>query len=202
MNDTRLNLWMPILWGAAVAVLLRFVPPCCCCGCFNALFAGAVAGGILARQAIKSRQFPDASQGLLVGISAGLACGAVGLVLQLINSAALSPESAQQLLGSIPQSAFKDLLRRSLEMETNAAPLWRAIKVLFVEIGGGAILGAIGGVVTMLIMRQPPSSAAAPPPVPPWSEPTQPWSPPPVPQAIDSTPSDTPPAPGQPPRPE
>lgn len=196
MDDTRLNLWMPILWGAAAAVLLRFIPPCCCCGCLNALFGGAVAGGVLARQAIKSRQFPDASQGVLVGIGAGLGCAAVGLVLGLINAAVLSPESAQQWLGQLPmEGPFRDWLKRGIELETSV-PLWmRATKTLFVEVGGGVILGGIGGVLTMLLMRQPP--AASTPSVPsaesPWSGPAPSWTPPPVPPPLDPTPPSGPP---------
>lgn len=202
MNDTRLNLWMPILWGAAVAAALRFIPPCCCCGCFNALVGGAVAGGVLARQAVKSRQFPDASQGLLVGIGAGLGCAVVGLVLSLINAAALSPEAAQQWLGQLPmEGPFKDALRRGIEFETSA-PMWlRATKVLFAEIGGGVILGAVGGVLTMLLMRQPPSSStpAGPASATPWSGPAQPWTPPPVPPPLDPIPPSSPPPDSKPP---
>ncbi len=202
MNDTRLNLWMPILWGAAVAVLLRFIPPCCFCSCFNALVGGAVAGGVLARRAVKSRQFPDASQGLLVGIGAGLACAVVGLVISLIIALAFGPEAAQRFLAGLSiDGAFKDALRRAIEVEMST-PVWlRATKALFVEIGGGVILGAIGGVLTMLLMRQPPSSPtpAGPVAATPWSGPAQSWTPPPVPPPLDPIPPSSPPPETQPP---
>lgn len=194
MGEQRLNLWMPLLWGAVTALVLRVVPPCCCCGCLNALIAGAVAGGVLAWSAKRLGLFPDISQGLLVGIGSGLVCGAFGAVAGLASAPFYSSGSMDQLFNSLPgDDSFRDLLRQAMEQELNQ-PLWRRLlTTASVEFGGGAVLGALGGVVTTIIMRQPPTTSVppsgtwTPPPIPPDPG-AGPWTPPSAPPSGPLTP--------------
>lgn len=181
MNEARVSIWIPVLWGAMTAGAIRLL--CCCCGCFAivpAAIAGAiVAAAVLVTQARKVGASVDSSHGLLAGASVGIACGMVGTLLQLaVSSAVLRPEFMEQMSRNLPaEGPFNDWFRRSLEQQASASFLMLLLQTLLIEFGAAIVMGGVAGLLTLLVMRssQPPQPPTPPPaPMPPPPPPSPP----------------------------
>jgi len=199
-TSSQANYTVPVLVGGLVGAVLTVVPPFCCLCCFNAVIAGAIAGGMFARAA----GFPPIERGALIGALAGALAGAGRSVLEAISNAVMNPwmEGWIDQVAKYGDSEARELLDRLGSFESYSGPGW-FLAGLVTSVGVGAVLGALGGMLGLALMRRqppPPPYSAPPPPYPPplpYAAPPPPYpSPPPDPAPPDSVPPVPPPPPG------
>ena len=182
-TSSQANYTVPVVVGGLVGAVLTVVPPCCCLCCFNAVIAGAIAGGMFARTA----GFPPIERGALIGALAGALAGIGRSILEAIWNAAKTPwvEGWIDQIARYGDSEAREMLEQWGALESSGGPGW-FLAGLVTSVGVGAVLGALGGMLGLALMRRqppPPPPSYAVPPVPPPPDPGIAAEPPPVPSA-------------------
>jgi hypothetical protein len=189
MNQTssQANYTVPVVVGGLVGAVLAVVPPFCCLCCFNAVIAGAIAGGMFARAA----GFPPIEKGALIGALAGALAGAGRAVLSGLWSAVTTPwaEAYVDQLSRYGDPEALEMLEQLGVFESTTGMGW-ILFGLVRDVGIGAVMGAIGGMLGLAMMRRqpPPQGPIPPPPYPAPPLPPYPVPPPPPPPHVTPPP--------------